>query len=151
MDGVGGTLKNVVFRKVKSNKAVIYNPEEFAEAASKFVPSILTVYLPQDAEINEPEDIQATSPIPETLKIHKLERSINQRCSIKFFKTAEDDKPYHTQWYSRDGALICDHLESDVGENQCAKCLVEYCADDKDWLECPACKKWFHNLTCFYA
>ena len=154
MDGVGGTLKNVVFRKVKSNKAVIHNPKEFAEAASEFVPSVITIYMPSESEITEPEGIEAASPIPETLKIHKFERSINQRgdSSIAFFKTAADEEPYYTHWYSKAGGLICDHnVSTAVKENQCAKCFASYHSDDPtDWLECPSCKNWFHE-ECFYA
>lgn len=154
MDGVGGTLKNVVFRKVKSNKAVIYNPKEFAEAASQFVPSVITVYMPSESEITEPEGIEAASPIPETLKIHKFERSINQRgdSSIAFYKTAADEEPYYTHWYSKAGGLICDHnVSTTVEENQCAKCFASYHSDNTtDWLECPSCKNWFHE-ECFYV
>ena len=36
MDGVGGTIKNVIFRKVKSGHVVVYAPNQFADAA--FVP-----------------------------------------------------------------------------------------------------------------
>ena len=41
MDGVGGTVKNVVFRKVKSDQVVINSPQELSEAAKSFVPSII--------------------------------------------------------------------------------------------------------------
>ena len=37
MDGVGGTIKNVVFRKVKSGQTVVYTPEDFAKVAGNFV------------------------------------------------------------------------------------------------------------------
>ena len=40
MDGVGGTIKRMVFGLVKSNKIKINTPEEFATEASKAVPSI---------------------------------------------------------------------------------------------------------------
>lgn len=151
MDGVGGTLKNMVFRKVKSGQTVIYTPEEFAKAAMQFVPSIKTKYLPKESEITEPEGIETAPLIKETLKIHKLERCLNQRneCSIKFYKTAADEEPLYTQWYSKTGGLICGHKESDVGDNQCAECFTPYCVDGRDWLEYPVCKKWFHE-TCFY-
>lgn len=32
MDGVGGTIKNCVFREVKSGRLTIESPEEFAHA-----------------------------------------------------------------------------------------------------------------------
>ena len=34
MDGVGGTVKNIVFRNVKSGKALINSPKEFANLCS---------------------------------------------------------------------------------------------------------------------
>ena len=58
----------------------------------KFVPSIITVYLPKSDEIVEPESIHQAPSIPETLSIHKFVRQINDRgdCSREFLKTAVD-------------------------------------------------------------
>ena len=116
------------------------------------MPSITTEYLPKEAEITEPKDIDNAPLIQDTLQIHKLERYINQRneISIKFFKTAADEGPFYTQWYSRVGGLICGHKDSNAYENQCAECRKNYFEDETDWLECPVCKKWFHE-TCFYV
>lgn len=152
MDGVGGTLKNVIFRKVKSGQTIINTPEDFAKVAVKFVPSITTVYLPKEAEIVEPADIDNAPLIKDTLQVHKLERYLNKRneVSIKFFKTAADEEPFYTQWYSKVNGLICGHKESNAHENQCAECHKLYCEDGTEWLECPMCKKWFHE-TCFYV
>ena len=38
-----GTIKNVIFRKVKSGQIVVHTPKEFSDAAMKFVPSIVIV------------------------------------------------------------------------------------------------------------
>ena len=40
MDGIGETIKNVVFRQLKSGRDFINSPAEFSVAANKFVPSI---------------------------------------------------------------------------------------------------------------
>ena len=72
MDDVGGTIKNVIFQKVKSGQIVAHTPKEFSDAAMKFVPSIITVYLPKSDEIVEPESIYQAPSIPETLSIHKF-------------------------------------------------------------------------------
>ena len=74
MNGVGGTLKNVIFRKVKYGQVVVYTPEEFANFTNEFVPSVLTIYLPKEEEIKEPSDIQESPAIKETLTVHKWER-----------------------------------------------------------------------------
>ena len=79
MDNVGGTIKNVIFQKVKSRQIVVYIHKEFSDAAMKFVPSIVTVYLPRSDEIVEPESIHQASSIPETFSIHKFVRQINDR------------------------------------------------------------------------
>ena len=152
MDGVGGTLKNMVFRKVKSGQIVINTPKDFTDAAIKFVPSITTIFLPKEDEIKEPDDINNSPLIKDTLKVHKLERFYNQRqeCSINFFQTAADEEPFYTQWYSNVGGLVCGHKESNANENQCSECDLYYSEDGKDWLECPACKQWFHE-ACFYV
>ena len=152
MDSVGGTLKNVDFRKAKSGQTVVKTPEDFTKVAGKFVPSITTEYIPKEAEITEPKDIDNATLIQDTLQIHKLERYINQRneISIKFFKTAADEGSFYTQWYSRAGGLICGYRDFNARENQCAECRKNYFQDGTQWLECPVCKKWFHE-TCFYV
>ena len=51
MDGVGGTIRRLVFAMVKPNKITINTVEEFETEASKAVLSIQSVYLSQDDEI----------------------------------------------------------------------------------------------------
>ena len=51
MDGVGGTLKNMVFRKIKSGQTIVQTPEDFTKVEGKFMSSITTEYLPKEAEI----------------------------------------------------------------------------------------------------
>ena len=98
MDDVGGTIKNVIFWKVKPGQVVIHTPKEFSDAAMKFVPSIITVYLPKSDEIVEPESIHHAPSIPETLSIHKFVRQVNDRgdCNIEFFKTTVDQEAFGT-------------------------------------------------------
>ena len=98
MDDVGGTIKNVIFRKVKSGQIVVHTPKEFSAAAMKFLPSIITVYLSRSNETVKPESIHQAPSIPVTLSIHKYFRQINDRgdCSIGFFKTAVG-QAFHTQ------------------------------------------------------
>ena len=77
MDDVGGIIKNAILWKVKSGQIVVHTPKDFSDAAMKFVPSIITVYLPKSDEIVEPESIHQAPSIPETLLIHKFVRQIN--------------------------------------------------------------------------
>ena len=57
MDAIGGTVKNVIFRKVKSGQLVVCSPLAFSEAVTNFFSSIHFVYLPENKNIIEPEDI----------------------------------------------------------------------------------------------
>ena len=100
MDDVDGTNKIVIFWKVKSGKVVVHTPEEFSDGAVKFVPSIVTMYLPRSDEVVEPESIHQAPFIPETLSIHKFVRQINDRgdCTIEFFVTAVYQEAFCTQW-----------------------------------------------------
>ena len=56
MDGIGGTVKNVIFRKVKSGNVVI-DSTKFVDYASQLVPSITSLYLPVEEIIEEPKEI----------------------------------------------------------------------------------------------
>ena len=72
MDDEIKIIKNVIFQKVKAGQIGVHKPKEFSDAAMKFVPSIVTVYLPKSDEIVEPESINQAQSIPETLPIHKF-------------------------------------------------------------------------------
>ena len=50
--GVGGTVKNIIFRKVRSGFVTIDSPFEFHQAILKVVPSIKSVYLPDTDVLN---------------------------------------------------------------------------------------------------
>ena len=45
MDGVGGTVKNMVFQHVKSKKCVIDGANDFAEYANKIINGISCLHL----------------------------------------------------------------------------------------------------------
>ncbi len=47
MDGIGGSLKSLVFRAVKSEKVVISSPKEFSLHADSTIPDISSLYLPE--------------------------------------------------------------------------------------------------------
>ena len=122
--------------------------KEFSDAATKFVPSIITVYLPKSDEIVEPESVHQAPSIPETLSIHKFVRQINDRghCSIEFFKTALDQEAFHTQWYNKTSGVACGHKESKKSDNECSTC-GQWCTEDgSEWLQCPIYEQWFHEI-----
>ena len=88
MDGVGGTIKNLVFRAVKSGKISVRDPEEFVEAANDIVPSIWSIYMPIVVMLEEPLKVANARAIPETLQVRKIVREITRENIplINFFK-----------------------------------------------------------------
>ena len=46
MDGIGGTIKNKVYRDVMFNKCLIKNAKDFAEYANKTISGITSTYMP---------------------------------------------------------------------------------------------------------
>lgn len=155
MDGVGGTIKNLVFRAVKSEKIAVKTPEEFANAANEVVPSIQSLYMPIDDMLKEPAEVASAPAIPETLQVHKVVRKINKDNVpfIEFFKLSKDDKPAYTHCYrSEEDPQVCGHQDhSEINDNTCGHCLVTYNVEKEteEWLCCPLCKKWFHE-SCFH-
>ena len=146
MDGVGGTVKNMIFKKVKSGHVLINTPKDFAEVAMRFVPNISTVYLPRKNIMEEPTDTADAPAIKGTLKMHMLKRKIvNGVPVIDFFELASD-----TQWYkSESGGVQCGHDFDYVDDNHCGRCRRPYTPADNDWLKCPICAAWWCE-ECFY-
>lgn len=73
VDGIEVTVKNVIFRKDKFGELVEYSPLEFSEAVTKVLSSIHFVYLPENKNIVEPEDLSKARKIDQPLCIRKLE------------------------------------------------------------------------------
>ena len=146
MDGIGGTVKNMVYRCVLAGDIVINNPKQFASYADDIC-NVDSLYLPNEQLLKEPEEIQHVEPIPETLKTHKVVRGMSKHNVPfnSFYYLSSDEKPHFTQWYGKE----CGHLESNVDDNTCCYCRRKYRINE-EWMECPICKKWFHE-QCFYV
>ena len=116
---------------------MVHTPKEFSDAAMKFVPSIITVYLPKSDEIVEPESIHQAPSIPETLLIHKFARQINDRgdCSTEFFKTVVNQEAFHIQWYKKASDVVCGHEKSNKSNSECSTCGEWYTEDGNEWLQ----------------
>ena len=89
-----------------------------------------------------PENIeQESKKIPETLKVHHVERfEVKGVHGFKCFYLAEDEQPFYTQWYSnRKDAVICRHEIADVDDNHCALCLEKYSKEKKSGYSVRDC------------
>ena len=74
VDDAGQTIKNAIFRKVKSGLIVVDIPKAFSDAAMKFLASVITMYLPKLDEIVEPDSMHEAPSISEILLINKFVR-----------------------------------------------------------------------------
>ena len=74
MKGIGGTLKNSVYRDVISEKCVIDTPTQFVQYAERSVKGITSLYLPTEEVLKELEDIENSPKITDTLQIHMVKR-----------------------------------------------------------------------------
>lgn len=152
MDGLGGTIKNKVFRDVKSGKVRILDAKSFSDYANSAIENINSLYLSQNQILKEPEDLETAPKIPSTLEVHKVRRIYSDGvCKLEFYKIATDEIPFHEQWYRRKGdPEICGHPPLPLAfdqENVCAFCRRDYLGHE-DWLECQLCEQWFHE-NCF--
>ena len=87
MDGIDGTIKSMVFRRVLSRQIVINSPREFATFTNSIC-NVECLYLPIDEIMDEPDFIQDISAVPETLKTHKVVRGFSKHvCRIINFIT----------------------------------------------------------------
>ena len=148
MDGIGGTIKGKVFRRVLSKDIVINTPQEFAEFANSIC-NVDCLYLPEDDLFVEPDYIKEVTPIAETLRTHKVERNFSKQGVPynKFYYISNDEEAHFKQWYGR----ACGHAENDVDDNTCAFCLKSYQKNETlEWIQCTICLKWFHEASCFY-
>lgn len=153
MDGIGGTIKNVVYRNVKCGKVLVNSAQEFCNAANKLVPSITSLF--QTDLMDEPDDIEAAPKIPETLKIHRWSRDVSANGDIKyrFFYLSSDSTPFFTQAYHK--VLKCGHAEREfeslmMMKKTCAGCAATFHEEHEkeDWVKCSICLQWFHE-SCF--
>ena len=148
-----GTIKNKVFRDVKSGKTKITDAESSAKYADNTISGIKSLYLHECDALEEPDDIEDAPKIAGTLEVHKIVREFNDDnvCNVKFFKLATDEKPFYQQWCRhRDDPEVRDHSVLSLmhdPDNTCASCRKPYLAKE-DWLECKVCEQWFHE-RCF--
>lgn len=156
MDGIGGCIKNYVFRAVLSGKVVINNPLQFAEYAQANLKGIACLYMPESAVLVEPDDVEETPYVAamRTLQVHKVRRQITKDgfWCLEFYKISTDLVPFYTHWYKRDGDAVdpCGHFDLADCYNPsetCALCLLG--ETGQSWIQCPLCKYWYHE-ECYH-
>ena len=77
---IGGTVKHAVYSRVLANHVVIKSPREFAEYANSILPHITVKFVDNDSMVlgHHNEWREKTNYIPDTLKVHYVERTISK-------------------------------------------------------------------------
>ena len=146
MDGIGGTLKNLVYRRVLSGDAVINTPPKFAEFSNQ-ISSVNCLFLDKPEFIQEPEEV-STHANTVNIESSKFSRVRNGPHSFSnhFFKLSEDFEPFHIEKYG----VQCGHSVSNINyESVSNNCYKRHILGE-EWLKCPVCCLWYHE-DCFYV
>ena len=103
VDGLGGTIKNLVLYHVKLWKVVIYNPKEFSLYADKITDNITSPYMALDNILEEPTETEEATGIPQTLQILKFKRRHDNRKLrfLEFYEIASADELIFKQYYPK--------------------------------------------------
>ena len=101
MDGIGEALKNWVYRDVMSGKNVTDIPKPFAERADKAIKGITSLYVPAEDVLMEPDNINASLRIKDTLQIHMTKQFFDDQNVpySQFFKMAAGEKAIFIQFH----------------------------------------------------
>ena len=115
--------------------------------ADRAVKGITSLNLPAEDVLIEPDDIEASQRIKDTLQIHMIKRFFDEQNVpyLQFFEMATDEKSFFIQFYGQGSR---GHQKITAYDDHCGSCLGDYKPTEK-WLQCPRCKVWFHS-NCFF-
>ena len=141
MNGTGGTIKNLVYRKVLSGDVVIDIPKTFAEFANE-VSNANYLFLSKEQLLKDLQEVAKAAPKPKTLKIHKVKRIKEGDLFVnKFYYLSEDLEPSFTRKYG----VQCGHKATGIpDDNICNHCEDEYVAGE-EWIQFLICTQWYHE------
>ena len=95
VDGVGGTVKNAVFRKVLAKQIIINSPREFENLADSIIPGISVIYLSDIDTSFKNRCRSKAQAAPGTLKVHKVTRNVLETSiELSFYHNSNDDTPF---------------------------------------------------------
>ena len=105
MDGVGGAIKNKVYRDVKSGKAHFKGAKSFAEYVDITIRNIKPLYLPLDDVLQEPSEVDLALKIKSALDVHCVRRelTVDGITKVKLFKVALDKEPFYEHYCRKQG------------------------------------------------
>ena len=148
MNGVGGTVINVIFRKVKSSQLVVYSPLAFCEAEAIFVPLIYSVYLSKNKNTFEPEEKNKARKIGQTLKYISWKENVFK---MVILKSIFSKLPMMSVLFTWSGMRA--RMKSSVAMLKPVKAMMNVrnarsYNEGERWFCCPAPHQWC-NVDCF--
>ena len=98
VDGIGGTVKDAVYRHVLSKQVVIASPQIFAEYANKICQGISVLFV-EDLDLSYHDECRANAQyVKGTLQVHFIQRTIRGgKCVLNFFETSESIVPLNSK------------------------------------------------------
>ena len=95
VDGIGGTVKHAVFRKVLAKQVLINSPKQFAEYADSIIKGISVIYI-SDIDISFKDNCRSQAqPVSGTLKVHMVKRKVTANSvELSFYHTSNDTTPF---------------------------------------------------------
>ena len=141
IDGAGGTIKNLVFRRLKLRQTIINLAEDFCKAANQFIPSITMLFQIWDVVLNEPYDIEEAPIIPGTLTIRRFTQcppTATGETQINFFFLLNSKELCCTR--KNASKKSCEHVDCDFDFLTQCRSMWTYCmekdmgaAENQDW------------------
>ena len=89
-----GTIKNKLFRDVKSGKIQTTDARSFAMYADEVVRNVKRVYNSKVGTLIEPSGVKTATGIPSTVEAHEVEHIFNEDdvCKLQFHKICDSSK-----------------------------------------------------------
>ena len=104
VDGLGGSVKHAVWRRVMGNRLTIRCASEFADEANKICPGI-TVKFVATKELNLSYHIQCrnrSKAVPKTLQVHSVKREVTPDAyTLSFYATSTSSTKLNATIYKR--------------------------------------------------
>jgi hypothetical protein len=105
VDGLGGTVKHAVWRRVVMNQVVIRSAKQFAEVADNCCPNINVSYV-ESAELDlgyHEECRSLAKPVQDTLRVHYVRRVITEsQYQLEFYSTSSSPDIMSSVVFPRD-------------------------------------------------
>ena len=98
---------------------MVYSLLKVSKAVIKLDWSIHSVYLPENENIGEPENVSMARRSIKYWKHISWKQNVFKMVILKsiFFKNLDHEDPFHVQWYEGENEIICGHVETSESDD----------------------------------